>query len=192
MVTQAARREATRSGLLKAARKLFLKHGYEATTTQMILEAAGVSKGAMYHHFASKYEIIEAIYTDTSKTAIDGALKDVDPQALPLDRLRQSSFNWLAEIRNKDITRILLEIGPSALGWRRAKEIEDRHSLSALTAALRYAADAGQIRPTALDVQARFLNVILAEAAFLYLEKGMAAQSDIEDALNRFFESLTS
>ena len=62
MATQAERREATRALLLDASRKLFLERGSAATTTRDILDAAGVSRGAMYHHFASRDELLSVVY----------------------------------------------------------------------------------------------------------------------------------
>ena len=53
--------EATRSNILKAASKLFLKKGIKDTTVRDIAHEAGVTTGAIYHHFSSKDEIAQAL-----------------------------------------------------------------------------------------------------------------------------------
>ena len=65
MVTQQQRSDSTREKLLAAFRAAFLKWGFERTTIQSVLTETGLSKGAMYHHFRSKSEIIEALLRAT-------------------------------------------------------------------------------------------------------------------------------
>ena len=48
----------TKREILRAAEQLFCQKGYEAASMQEIVRAAGVSKGGIYHHFASKEEIM--------------------------------------------------------------------------------------------------------------------------------------
>lgn len=57
---QAQKSAMTRDSILDAAVQCFVEIGYAATTTAKIAEAAGVSRGAMLHHFASKTELVQA------------------------------------------------------------------------------------------------------------------------------------
>ncbi len=189
MAKQAERRAQTRAELLRRARKLFLKHGYEATTTQMILEASGLSKGAMYYHFASKTEIMAALYEATSSDAIAAAMAQVSDGAGHLDRLKQAALAWLAEVRKPETARILFDLGPKALGWRKAKEIEDENSLRALTASLQAAKDAGEADIASPEITARMLNALLAEAALLDLESAGSRQT-VTETLEKFLDGL--
>ena len=60
--TQAERREATRSALMAAGRELFATHGYEAVSSEQIVAAAGVTRGALYHHFDGKRGLFAAVF----------------------------------------------------------------------------------------------------------------------------------
>ena len=60
--TQAERAEATRGALMDAARRLFTERGYDGVGTEEIVRAAGVTRGALYHHFGGKAELLEAVY----------------------------------------------------------------------------------------------------------------------------------
>lgn len=60
--------QATIESILDVAAKLFLEKGFEKTSMQDIVEAAGISKGAIYHHFASKEEIIQAVMEKQTQT----------------------------------------------------------------------------------------------------------------------------
>lgn len=190
MATQEERREKTRQALLTAARKLFLELGYAETSTNKILEAAGVSKGALYHHFKAKEDIMEAIYASESERAIAAAQRAVPATATPLAQLRESVRAWMKEIRRPETARILMELGPQALGWRRAKAIEEAGGLAALTRALEAAKRAGEIDPPSIEIAARLLNALLTEATLLHLQHAEAALEPVEDGIDRFLESL--
>ena len=96
MATQTERREATRDALVKAGRAHFARAGYEATHTNEILAAAGVSRGAMYHHFPSKQALFEAVFVAESKAAIAGASAAASHTGSPLENLLSACLAWLA------------------------------------------------------------------------------------------------
>ena len=186
---QAAKRAATRARLLAAARDLFLADGYEATTTRAILDQAGSSKGAMYHHFSSKAEMLEDLFRETSLSAIQKAAEQAGTGP-HLDRLRRAAMAWLNGLADQDTRRILLELGPEGLGWQRAKEIEDGHSIRALAAILSKAAETGEAPGIAPDVTARLLNALLTEAAFVLAGQGQNTMPEIEARITGFIRSL--
>src|ERR1700756_2118047 len=63
---RAAQGRATRGQLIGVATRLFTDHGYEGTSIEAVLSAAGVSRGALYHHFAGKEALFEAVVSDVS------------------------------------------------------------------------------------------------------------------------------
>ena len=66
MAKQAERRQATRDAIVAAAATLFGAKGFAATTIDEIAAAAGVAKGAVYHHFPNKEAVFEAVFRQTS------------------------------------------------------------------------------------------------------------------------------
>jgi AcrR family transcriptional regulator len=94
--TQAQRRATTRGELLAAAERVIAERGYEAGSLSAIAEAAGVSKGALYHHFESKDELLFALLEERFQERIElgtraGEQPDPDVPArmveeLPFDR----------------------------------------------------------------------------------------------------------
>lgn len=177
MVSQRQRSDATRAALMAAFRASFLEHGFEATTTEAVLAAVGLSKGALYHHFRSKTEVAEAIYRDESAAAIERALASVPQDRGPLERIQQASGAWLREVRGPELARLLFEIGPAAIGHRRAKQIEDETSLAEFERLIRQAVDAGEVGPVDARLAARMLNALIAEAA-LQANAGAPAASE--------------
>jgi AcrR family transcriptional regulator len=91
--TQAERRAATRTALLQATIDCLVELGYAGTTTNEIQQRAGVSRGALTHHFASKAELLLAamdhLYEDHSASVRDAAGR------LPVGRERIRPAIWL-------------------------------------------------------------------------------------------------
>jgi len=80
--------ELRREELLDHAQALFLKHGYDKASLNDVIAAAGVSKGAFYHYFASKEALLEALAERFARQALAGVQDVLDDPALdPLGRL---------------------------------------------------------------------------------------------------------
>lgn len=65
--SQADRRADTRAKLLEAARDLFIEMGFAETPTPEIVRRAGVTRGALYHHFADKADLFRALAKEEAK-----------------------------------------------------------------------------------------------------------------------------
>lgn len=181
MPTQEQRREATRNRLIETARALILAEGVEGTTTRTILDAAGVSRGAMYHHYASVEDLIAAIYEIESKRAIQQALDKNQDAASPFEQLIGTCLSWLEALADIDVAKILIIEGPSAIGWERCRKIETKHSLAQMKAWLEAANARGEIQMENADLVVRMLNAILTEAA-LAVVKAKGARAAHEEA----------
>jgi AcrR family transcriptional regulator len=165
--TQAERSETTRAALLAAARELFTEKGYAATGREEIAGAAGVTRGALYHHFASKEalfravveELEEEVTTEVATIAMQGA----DAAA----ELRLGCLAFLDACLDPSVRRIVLLEAPAVLGWDQWREIDERHGLALLTHGVQAVMDAGLVERGPVSPLAHMLLGALNEAALL-------------------------
>ena len=75
--------------IVRAARDLFLTKGYDHTTIHDVISLLGVAKGTVYHYFASKEQLLEAVVTDIVADATEAAQARMDRSSgNALDRMR--------------------------------------------------------------------------------------------------------
>lgn len=165
MATQAERRSRTRAAIVRAATTHFSERGFAATSIADILETAGVSRGALYHHFSGKEEVFAAVYSAVSAEAVQNAGRAGARAESRLDALVAACLAWIDITARAEVAQILFVEGPKALGWDRCRALEEAASLGRVRAGLTLAARAGEIRSADLDLTARVLNAGLAEAA---------------------------
>lgn len=174
MPTQAERTAATRGRVLEAARSLFVADGYEATTIADVLEAAAVSKGALYHHFESKRAIAEAVFSQASRAAIVAASRRAIEVSDPVEALVQGCLHWLDEVSEASVATVMFNVGPTALGWERCRQIEASNSLRALHLGIARVAETGDFSPSRIEIAAHTINAVLAELAWLTVRADVA------------------
>jgi AcrR family transcriptional regulator len=167
--TQAERSQATRDALIEAARPLFAERGYAAVGTEEIVRAAGVTRGALYHHFGGKRDLFEAVYerieVELAQRIAGGALNA--GATAPLDAMRAGAEMFLQAATEPEAQRIVLLDGPSVLGWDRWREIAAEHGLGLIEATLQAAIEAGAIAEQPVRPLAHVLMGALDEAAML-------------------------
>lgn len=164
---QAARSASTRAKLVRAARTLFARHGYAAVGTEQIVRRAGVTRGALYHHFAGKEELFLAVYEQVEHDLTAQLVSLVSEAASPLEALRIGIRTFLDACRTPEMQRIVLVDGPAVLGWERWREIAQQNGLGLTEGVLNAAVEAGEIVPIAVTPLAHMLGGALDEAALL-------------------------
>ena len=121
------RTEATRADLIAAARKLFTEKSYAETGTPEIVAAAGVTRGALYHHFADKQALFAAVVEQEAAAVADEIDRASPPSLEARDALIAGSDAYLAAMRAPGRTRLLLLDGPAVLGRAAMDAIDNRH-----------------------------------------------------------------
>ena len=164
---QAARSASTRAKLVRAARTLFARHGYAAVGTEQIVRRAGVTRGALYHHFATKEDLFLAVYEQVEHDLTARLISLVSEAASPLEALRIGIRTFLDACRTPEMQRIVLVDGPAVLGWERWREIAQQNGLGLTEGVLNAAVEAGEIAPIAVTPLAHMLGGALDEAALL-------------------------
>ncbi|HKT83281.1 MAG TPA: TetR family transcriptional regulator [Solirubrobacterales bacterium] len=193
--TQAERTEATRGALVAAARPLFAGRGYADVSTEEIVRAAGVTRGALYHHFVGKRELFEAVYeqveVELAERIAAGALQS--NAASPLEAMRAGTEMFLEASMEPETQRIVLLDGPAVLGWDRWREIAAAHGLGLIEATLAAAVEAGAIAPQPVKPLAHVLMGALDEAAMLVAraEDPESTRAEVAGTLDALLEGLS-
>ena len=165
MARQAERLAATRGAILRAASDLFGREGYAATTVDEVAAAAGVAKGAVYHHFATKGRLFETVLeAATTDLAVEVA-KRAALAADVWDAIAVATEAYFALASTGAAARIVLGDGPAVLGWERWREIDAEHFGRAIPAILEAAMRAGLIATQPIAPLARLLLGAATEAA---------------------------
>ena len=142
---RAAQGRATRGQLIEVATRLFAEHGYEGTSIEAVLSAAGVSRGALYHHFAGKEALFEAVVAAVSDQVTAELAETVRDSADPVDAMRTAALAWISLAADPVIQRVVLVDAPSVLGWDRWRAMDDGRTLGALRAMLQAVSDSGRL-----------------------------------------------
>ncbi len=190
--TKAEQADATRTALSAAARQLFTERGYAATSTTEIVERAGVTRGALYHHFAAKDELFRAVFEqlegEVTKHVADEALTSTDP----LEQLRRGTRAYLDACIDPAVQRVVLLDGPSVLGWETWQEIEQRYGYGLVLAGVEAAIGAGLISAQPAEPLAHVLFGALTEAGMVVAraDEPRTARADMEAAMDRLLDGL--
>jgi AcrR family transcriptional regulator len=113
--TQESRREATRNALIAAARRLFVDRGYAATGTPELVAAAAVTRGALYHHFEDKSDLLMAVAADMAFEVAGAVAASAPPDLPPQQALRAGSHAYFTAMAEGGRARVLLVDAPAVL-----------------------------------------------------------------------------
>ena len=170
MATQEQRRQATRGKLLATAKALVHRDGMSEVTTRAILQTAGISRGAMYHHFSSLDDLLAAVYEDEASAAIARSVARHTPSDSPIENLLGTCEAWLNEMTDPSVARILAIDGPATLGVERCRQIEEQYSLEQMLPWVTAAADQKAIDIDSPQLVVRVLNAALTESALAIVQ----------------------
>jgi AcrR family transcriptional regulator len=133
-----AQGDATRASLLAAARELFGEQGYVDTSNDEIVARAGVTKGALYHHFNGKEDLFRAVFEQVQREVSDRAVAEFLGDDSWESLLRGCAL-WIDSHLDPSVRRIVLQDARAVLGWDDVRAIENRFGAVALRGALRKA-----------------------------------------------------
>jgi AcrR family transcriptional regulator len=173
--TQEDRSRTTRGALVATARRLFAERGYADVSAAEIVSTAGLSRGALYHHYADKADLFRAVFIELETELSAEIQAAADRADNPAEAMVASLDAYLSACERDDIVRIVLTDAPAVLGWRAWREIETEHGLGTITESLERAMAAGLMVEQPVRVLAQLLLSALIEAALLVAD---ASQSD--------------
>lgn len=193
-MTQAERRASTRAALLVAGRRLFAERGYDDVAAEEIVTAAGVSRGALYHHFDGKAGLFEAVFVEIEAELVANFPLEELVGGDPFAALRSGVSRFLDLSLQNEVQRIALIDAPAVLGWTRWHQIEADHGLGLIRAGLDAAVAAKQIKDLPTEDLANALLGSLTESALAVAraENREAAHRRAEQVLVALLDGLST
>ena len=183
--SQRERSSSTRAALVRAARGLFAERGYPNVAAGEIVAAAGLTRGALYHHFTGKQGLFRAVFEElegevTAEIAAATAAAPDRPTGMLLGLGR-----FLDVCQRPEVVQIALTDAPAVLGWQTWRQIEAEHGLGVVTDTLQAAQAEGLLQPMPVPVLGQLVLSAMIEAALLIAHAAdrQAARAQAEQAL---------
>lgn len=180
---------------MSTARRLFAERGYADVSAAEIVTAAGLSRGALYHHYTDKADLFKAVLLEMEVELTDelrSVLAQVDD---PTVGMAVGLDAFLASCERDEVVRIMLTDAPSVLGWREWRRIETEHGLGLMTELLESAMDAGTMVRQPVKALAQLLLSAIIEAALLVADAGPdtrpAVREEVRQGLVALFTGLS-
>lgn len=193
--TQAERSEATRAALMASGRRLFGSKGYGRTAREEIVADAGVTRGALQHHFADKQGLFGAVYEELEQQIVGSTAQAAMQvgQDHPLEMLRAGCQAYLDAMLDPAVQRICAVDGPAVLPADVRSEIADRYALALVREVVRSAMSQGEIQRAPLEPLTRMLLAAVMTAAqyVATAENPTRARSDAGKTVDVLLTSLT-
>jgi AcrR family transcriptional regulator len=185
------RGQATRAHLIEVATRLFAAQGYDGTSIEAVLAESGVSRGSLYHHFAGKDALFQAVLAEISAEVGRQGAEATRDAPDPVAALRGGCLAWIRVAGDPVVQQVMLIDAPAVLGWQRWRELDDSN-LEVIRAAVSYAAEAGRVEPGHVDTFAHIVLAAANEVAMMIAraEDPAAALSAGESAVAEFLDRL--
>jgi len=191
--TKIEQREATTAALIAAARQLFAERGYAAVGTEEVVQRAGVTRGALYHHFkGGKEDLFRAVLVQISAETTREVLHAASQAADPWEELVMGADAFLDASMKPDVQRIMLVDGPAVLGWDVWRAADGDYALTLMEGAIKNAIAAGRLIEQPPRALAHVLIGALDEAAMVVARADDPAEArrEMGQTVRRLLEGL--
>lgn len=149
-----ARGDLTRERLLRAAERLFVRYGFEAVGVERIVKAAGVTKGAFYHHFSDKLAAFRCVFEAIDREMGQKVMARAMAGSTPLEMVQLGARGCFELCTERRYGRMVYVEAPAVLGWSDWHAIDTSIASELVTAGLQAAVDAGELAPGSLPALA--------------------------------------
>ena len=157
----------TRAALVAAARRLFGRDGFAATSVEDLAREARVTTGALYYHFPTKTALFETVFETVHAELLEASAQAASGAPDDVELLARGIEAFLDAVLEPDVQRITITDAPAVLGLARFTELDERYAFAAIVAALRAAAAAGTLHVDDPETLARLLLGALTRGGML-------------------------
>jgi AcrR family transcriptional regulator len=160
--------EGARDALLEAATALFVERDFADVGTEEILARAGVSRGALYHHFPSKRDLFREVFDASEARTVERLAQRLVGIGDPFEMLVAAARGYLREVEtSEELRRIGIMQSSVVLGWEGWRAVADKYGLAVTRAVLGAAMEAGVIKQRDLTTLSHLVLAALWESARL-------------------------
>ncbi|MCK7626081.1 TetR/AcrR family transcriptional regulator [Streptomyces sp. RS10V-4] len=174
--------ENTRGTLLDTGLRLFTERDYAAVSAEELVRTAGLTRGALYHHFNGKPGLFEAVFEELERQATARIRAAIAPVSDPRERAHRGVDAFLDVCAEGPYRNIVLLQGPIALGWQRWRELDHLHLGGLVLDVVNAALDAGRLRPHPANLVARAFYGALTELSITIAETDEPEQARAQAA----------
>lgn len=187
--SNAERSRSTQAALIDAARRLFEEQGYAETSTEQIVNEAGVTRGALYHHYRDKKDLFRAVL-----------------EAIQLEFAREAGRSWnvggdfwerftavgldFFEHASQKSARLLFVDGLAVLGYRQWRELDETVHLPSLIRTIDQAIEEGTLPEQNTELLARMLIALVNALGIMLVESDDIALADVRPLWQRVVAGL--
>jgi AcrR family transcriptional regulator len=178
-----------KDALRRQARKLFAQKGYAAANTNELVGRAKVTKGALYHHFANKREIYQAVVEDMEQELVE-RIESAGAGLPPWERLRAMCLAYLDACLEPGMARTLVLEAPVVLGWKTWCNLEQKYEVAAFARCL---SEADALQEPAETLAQVILGALTTGARVIATsENPQAARAEVQKTIDRLLAGLRS
>ncbi|MGQ0767381.1 MAG: TetR/AcrR family transcriptional regulator [Gemmatimonadota bacterium] len=186
--TNPERSAETRGLIVAAAREMFVANGYAATGTPQIAAAAGVTRGALYHHFADKADLLLEVARMMALEVAEAIERAGSRRRTPFDALRDGAHAYFSAMADGGRAQLLLVEAPAVLGANKLKELSEAAGYTQLLEGLAVALRRRRIPRKRLEAMAEVLSAAFDRAALMIVTG--RGRRDCAAALDVLIEAL--
>ena len=165
MATKIEQRERTRAEIVRIATRRFAESGYAGVALEDLVAEAGLTRGALYHHFGSKRGLFQAVVEHAQAGVAEEVERAASGHAAGLEEFLAGCRAFLEASLAPEVRRILLLDGPAVLGWDAWREGDLDTSVRHLDAGVAELVEAGIIEDRALGTIGTMISGALNEVA---------------------------
>lgn len=183
--SQAERTQATRALLIRTGRELFAEHGFAGVSGEQLVAAAGVTRGALHHHFGDKHGLFLAVIEEVERENTEEILAAIQTAPDQWNGIVLGIRRFLDICERPYVVQLAMTDALSVLGWPRWRALEEQYGLGMVTAALQGALDGGLLKPAPVQVLAKLVLSAITEAGLViaHADDRAAARAEAEEAL---------
>ena len=164
---KAQQSEKMRTRLIAKSRKLFESKGFDGVSAEEIVAAAGVTRGALYHHFSGKYGLFTAVAEESMEKLHQQISADAGGVKSPREILIACVASFLTRSGDRRVQKLLFVDAPAVMGWSEWRALDEKYGLGALITVIQRGVEEEQFRTRQPRVSAQLLLSAMIEGALL-------------------------